>query len=820
MATYSLPTGHQYLEARVNWSQTQNIEANTSNVTAFVEARRTSSYMTTADGYSPKLTFWIDGKERVRYPSYNFGSHAVGSWFSIGGAVSATVGHNNDGTRSINIATLYDTGVANLGNLSKVQPVTLTTIPRASIISGGWNWNAGDDAVISIERKSTDYHHTVYIDVGYNNNYTGVSIRNDIGTSVNANFNAEEQAFIAQCFVNNGNPSDIQSRIRSKTYNSSGVQIGEETTAWGLVHRPPESTITSQASLELTTSGVPYTLNGVFGSKWITHSLKLFSNAFNTTITLANGASNTGIITLTQAQIDSLYTQYTSQAYAPFNIEVTTLLAGVQLGSKRTVTTGDGVLTFNESATVPLLTGAPTYADTNSVISAITTNNQHIVQNKSNLKITIPASSATAKYGATLANYSVSVNGVEKIVAYSSGVVVVDFGLVNATVNTTAQVSVIDSRGLRASKSIQITVFPYSAPTVLGVANRLDGFGNDTTLFASGALSSVNGKNSIQTIQYRYKLTSTETWGTYVSLTPVNNGVSYTSATDTVELDNSLTFNVEYHVVDSIGTGVNFSFILDAGKPIAFMDKLRKSFGVGMFPVHNNSLETAGDAYIGGNIHVTGTGGNVYHTGMKPTYTDVGAISVPLALASNADLNNIQTAGMYHCNTNAVSVTISNKPATIGSAFSLLVEQHAGCKQTFTQYETGWIGMWVRNYYNGTWGEWSRVIVGNTQFSYLSLQNGWQNYNDGSGTYPVAEAVKFPTGLIVLHGLVRYGTLRTNITTLPVGYRPTKVNIFNIITDGNKLGRIDIHPNGEVFLDTGSAGYVSLSGIAFYPAGG
>ena len=84
MATYSLTTGHQYLEARVNWSYTQNISANTSTVTAYVEARRTSSYMTTMDGYSPKLTFWIDGQERIQYANYNFANYAVNTWFSIG----------------------------------------------------------------------------------------------------------------------------------------------------------------------------------------------------------------------------------------------------------------------------------------------------------------------------------------------------------------------------------------------------------------------------------------------------------------------------------------------------------------------------------------------------------------------------------------------------------------------------------------------------------------------------------------------------------------------------------------------------------------
>lgn len=825
MATFSLPTGHQYIEARVNWSHTQNISANTSTVTAYIEARRTSSYMTTMDGYSPKLTFWIDGQERIQYASYNFGNHAVNTWFSIGSSVSATVEHSNDGTKSLNIATLYGTTVSNLGNLSKVQSVSLNTIPRASVAKGGWNWTAGMDTIVSIERKSTDYHHTVFFDVGLNNTYIGVAARSNVGTSVSSGFNQAEQALIAQKIVDYGNPPSIQSRIRVVTYNSSNVQIGTEFQYGGLVNRPSETTISSQSSLEMTTNGIPYTLSGVHNSSWITHSLKLFSNSFNKTITLGNGASTTGNISLTQANIDSIYALYTTQTYAPFNIEVTTFLAGVQVGSKKTTTNGDGMLTFNYTAIAPNFTVTPTYSDTNTTITAITGNNQHIVQNKSNLRISIPATAGVPKYGATATTYAVSVNGVEKTASYSTSAVTIDFGLVNVGVDTTAQVSVVDSRGARTTKPMNVTVIAYSNPTIIGFGVRTNGFDSETAIYASGEFSSVNSKNSITNIKYRYKATN-GTWGSYINLNATYSGLKYITNAPTIILDNTDTFDLEFVATDIMGGSASSSVFVDEGKPIMFIDKTKKSVGVGAFPSHDNSFEVEGDSYVNGseyvigNLSVTGTGGNVYHTGMKPTYTDVGAISVPLALAINSDLNNIQTAGMYYCSANAVSVTISNKPPTIGSAFSLLVEKHAGCKQTFTQYETGWIGTWVRNYYNETWGEWSRVITGNTRFSYLSLQNGWQNYNDGSGTYPVAEAVKLPTGLIVLHGLVRYGTLRTNITTLPVGYRPTKVNIFNIITDGNTLGRIDIHPNGEVFIDTGNAGYVSLSGIAFYPAVG
>lgn len=619
MATYSLPTGHASLEAMVVWSYSQNFANNTSTVFAHIEARRTSSYMTTADGTSPKLTFWIDGQEKVQYASYNFGSAAVNTWFNIGVEVSATVSHSNDGTKSLNIATGYDTSVSNLGYLGKTQWVELATIPRASTVTSGADWVVGHNSDIYINRKSTDYYHSLFLDIGISGVWQNFAVRYGIGGYVNTSFTQAEQQAMMDYLITKGNPWQVQSRIRMETYNAGGSQVGSTTEIIGTIWRPAESSIASQNSLELALTGVPYTLSGANTSVWITHSLKLYSGTFNKTITLANGASTTGNITLAQADLDAIYALYTTQTYAPFNIEITTLLAGRQLGSKKTATGGDGSLTFNTTAIAPAFAGVPTYADTNTTITAITTNNQHIVQNQSNLKVTIPASSSTAKYGATLTTYAVSVNGIEKTVTYSASAVIVDFGLVDVSSNTTAQVSVIDSRGARTSKSIQITVFPYSAPTIASSAIRTNGFDSNTTLNALGTLATVNAKNTLSSVQYRYKLTTTGTWGSYVSLTPTITTGTYTTNSPVVVLDNSLTYNLEFKVTDRFGGTNTASVFLDTGKPIMFVDKAHKSVGVGMFPVNNNSLEVAG------NLYVTGTTGNVYTTSKKPTLAEIGA---------------------------------------------------------------------------------------------------------------------------------------------------------------------------------------------------
>lgn len=75
-------------------------------------------------------------------------------------------------------------------------------------------------------------------------------------------------------------------------------------------------------------------------------------------------------------------------------------------------------------------------------------------------------------------------------------------------------------------------------------------------------------------------------------------------------------------------------------------------------------------------------------------------------IGMNANLNNYTTAGLYKCITSAIATTVANKP--VDSAFCLLVEEHAGIKQTFTRYTPYTPTVYVRNYYNGVWGSWIR----------------------------------------------------------------------------------------------------------------
>ncbi|MFC3802725.1 hypothetical protein [Cohnella sp. GCM10012308] len=86
-------------------------------------------------------------------------------------------------------------------------------------------------------------------------------------------------------------------------------------------------------------------------------------------------------------------------------------------------------------------------------------------------------------------------------------------------------------------------------------------------------------------------------------------------------------------------------------------------------------------------------------------------LTQPTIITTGQDLNNLTARGMYYSNSNSVSTSVLNSPTT--NAFSLLVERHAGYKQTLTEYmNDGTARTWTRNYYSNVWGSWYRVWDG------------------------------------------------------------------------------------------------------------
>ena len=244
----------------------------------------------------------------------------------------------------------------------------------------------------------------------------------------------------------------------------------------------------------------------------------------------------------------------------------------------------------NMSATMTIVNANPTitgasYKDTNATTTAITLNDQIIIQNQSTLGFLF--SSFGALKSATLSSLAITINSVTKtqsLSGTSQSNVSLAFGQLNVSSNINASVTVTDSRGNTTTISVAITVQAWSLPTAIITCARQQNYYSQTDLTVDADFSSLGGKNSI-TITYYYKLTSASSWTT--------GGTMQDGATVTMNLDNTQEWNVKVTITDLFGT-TTYQLSVDKGIPIIFFDRQLRSVGVNCFPKYPESFESFG----------------------------------------------------------------------------------------------------------------------------------------------------------------------------------------------------------------------------------
>lgn len=106
-------------------------------------------------------------------------------------------------------------------------------------------------------------------------------------------------------------------------------------------------------------------------------------------------------------------------------------------------------------------------------------------------------------------------------------------------------------------------------------------------------------------------------------------------------------------------------------------------------------------------------------------------------------------------------------------------------------------------------------VVETEAFIAPTLLNNFTNYGSDHAT---AAYYKDKMGRVFLRGLVNNVNNPTGLVvfTLPVGYRPTTSGhlVFATIAN-NGMGRVDVLANGNVIVNLGTAGWISLDNISF-----
>lgn len=407
------------------------------------------------------------------------------------------------------------------------------------------------------------------------------------------------------CYVNIDGITYSQSISSSQkiTYNSytqlfsKSVTINHNTDGSKALY---VSSYISHSRFDSTSQGFTVNLTNIPRSATITNAPS-FNDTQNPTITYTNTAGSSAstlqaCISLTGSNDDIAYRDIsktgTSYTFNLTTAERNVLRQATTTSNTRTVyfyikTVINGSTFYtNKAVTLTIVNANPTfnvaYLDTNSTTTAITSNNQQIIQNNSTLQINITNASAL-KY-ASLTSASINVNGVITTETLNSSSLTLDVGTLNVAQNLIIPVTVTDSRGNKTTQNLTIQILPWSLPTAIISLARESNYYTSTNLTVNADYSSLDSKNTI-TIQYQIKKTTDASYG---ALTTISDNVE-----TTFNADNQYSWNVRVILTDKIGS-TTYNLFLYKGIPLMFWDRFLSSISINCFPTNQYSLAING----------------------------------------------------------------------------------------------------------------------------------------------------------------------------------------------------------------------------------
>ena len=328
------------------------------------------------------------------------------------------------------------------------------------------------------------------------------------------------------------------------------------------------------------------TINATIYSSTFTYTL-LIKRGNTTLVTYSIGAQSTGTknitVTLSAAQRTALLNGMSDVASFSATYTLTTYDNGTQVGS---VSTATGTIRTSSNTSAP---GQPSfnYADVNASTVAVTGDSSKLIAGQSSLRLT--NLTATAKNGASIASYSITIGGTTKS-STSGGTV--NIGTVSQSGSLSLSVTAKDTRGYTSSKSVTITSYAYAIPSLTSYAvGRNSSVNTQIDISASGTYSNI-GNNTV-TLKYKYKKVSAGSYGTEVSVTPTRSGSTFSySASNIATFDEDSSYNFVITIQDGLQTAV-YNLVVPSFNPlIAYRPN---AIGFGTVPQSTKRVEIAQD---------------------------------------------------------------------------------------------------------------------------------------------------------------------------------------------------------------------------------
>lgn len=603
--SWTFGTGNGYIHGLVNWSSSSNgSSANSSNISVAVYFRRTNYGYTS---YGKVNTYCvINGGSQQNETGFSVSMSDPNKWTLVY-AKNWTVGHNSDGSKQINIR-VWGNGNFSIGSYDTNKTVTLDKIPRYTSIK---TWSVAE--------------------VGK--------------TYAKMNWGTADTVDWVRVYLNDSsqwtdNPGSVNGTSGSFVYTgaaSSGASIPSVSTlkpgttyklkCW--VKRKDSQLSTTSSNIKFTTSPVATISNLSEGFSYnIGDDLNLtFDNSSENKSWLAfyikDDSDNWEEILKTDEviQADSYTWQlsnYASIFYSKLpndNSKKCKIECGTTITeNKQTISciSSKFVGSINVKNSDPAFTDF-NYGDEDASTQAVLGNQTYMIKNYGAMKVRIPVTKkATAKNGASIVKYMISVDGVaidsyEKKYSDTSEILC-ELGKYNTDGIGTISIYAIDSRG-NVSDTVKksFTVLPYSLPRFSAInLKRLNDYESEIVLDFQGIISKLPvdnvEKNTIKTIGYRYA----EEGSSYPANFSVINGVTVSSTSseyflsfaqntsdDTfgitgsgsnkLVLDNNKAYNFQFYIKDSFSNEDHYELNIEQGVPIMFIGD-NNQISVGMIP--------------------------------------------------------------------------------------------------------------------------------------------------------------------------------------------------------------------------------------------
>lgn len=408
-------------------------------------------------------------------------------------------------------------------------------------------------------------------------------------------------------------------------------------------------------------------------------------------------------ITLSQTERADLLDAMASIKSFTATIKVVTKNGTTQIGSTSSCTCTVQTTAANSGPTMT----AFTFKDNRSATAAITGNDQLFIQTYSYLYVTPGV--ATAKNGASIVKYAATCNGVTY--SNTTGAALNLYGVAKSgTVDVV--VTATDSRGYTVSSTQQITVIPYAKPKVSEISlRRTNDIEAEMQLTFNGSISpiTVSGtqKNSLLYVQYRYKLTSATSYGSYTSIlsSVTQNGTSFSfSNLELCSLDANSSYDFHIYIRDQLNTlsALSLYFTVPQGTPLVALRK--KKVGINT-PTPDSALHVVGDGHFEGNVRIQGTltPDNIdYDFGVPPFYYGTCATAAATVAKVVACSGFVLETGA----TIAVKFTYYNTGASptlnVNSTGAIAIKQYGTTAASTYMWRSGEVVLFV---YNGSYWE-------------------------------------------------------------------------------------------------------------------